>query len=533
MSAPSLWRLDAAPTAFPSLAGELTVDVAVVGGGMTGVMAAHLLAERGSEVALLEAGTIGSGATGGSTGNLYVTVDRHLSAIAHKYDAATVGVVVRARRAAMDQIEGLVRRFSIDCDFERVPFWLLAADDEHAAQVLEEADVARTAGLDAHIVEAGLDRSVPWANARAGLRLDGQAQIDPLAFVRGLARAIASPRVHVYEHTKVVRWDEGDDECTVTLANGGVVRASQVMLATHSPIGVHFVHTLLGPYREYGVAVQLEPGAELPAAGIHWVVGAAHKVSVRPCRDARGRPNLMAIGEPHKVGQDADNVARVARLEGWLRERFPVAAVTARWGAQNFRPADGLPYIGRRKAGSRVFVATGFAADGLVWGTLGAMLAADDLHGIENVWAAPFALGRHHPLKAAGAFVKENANVALQYLKDLPFKVDVRHFADVPRGEGRTLSIHGRKYAAHRADDGTLQVVSAICTHLGCTVHFNRLESSWDCPCHGSRFGVDGKILDGPAIADLAPIATEVLDGALEREADAAAPADAPGHAPR
>lgn len=522
MNSHSLWRVDAAPTAFPSLAGELAVDVAIVGGGITGVTTAHLLAERGATVALLEAATIGAGATGGSTGNLYATVDRHLSSLAHRYDAAMVGVVVRARRAAIAAIEAIVRRFAIDCDFERVPFWLAATDAEHAALVDAEAEVMRGAGLDPHVATAPLDTTLPWAGAHAALRLDAQAQLDPLAYVRGLAAAIAGPDVHLYEHSKVLRWDERVDGCTVTLTNGGVVRARHVVLATHSPIGVHFVQTLLGPYREYGVAVRLEPGAEPPADGIHWVLGGDHKVSLRACRDARGRPHVMAIGEPHKVGQEADNLALVARLEGWLRERFAVAQVSARWGAQNFRPADGLPYIGRRRGDSRVFVATGFAADGLVWGTLAAMLASDDVHDVDNVWAAPFALVRHHPLKAAAAFLKENGNVALQYLKDLPFKVDVRHFADVPPGEGRTVSVHGRKYAAFRATDGTLRVVSATCTHLGCTVRFNRLESSWDCPCHGSRFRVDGQVLEGPAIADLAPIATEVLEDALEREAERA-----------
>ncbi len=513
MRTTALWNTDARLAPFPALDRDLSVDVAIVGGGITGITTAQQLAAAGLDVVVLEAHSVGGGTTGQSTGNLYATVDSFLYLVRSKYDSETVGVVVRARTAAMGLIEHLVHSLKVECRFERAPFYLISESDDHDTAVEEEHNAALEAGLRATLVD-----TVPLPPAFVGsriLRIEDQAQLDPLAYTRGLADALRST-CKIYEHTKVTAFDEAEGVCTLRTA-GGTITARHVVMATHSPKGTMFVQTLLGPYREYGVAARLEASA-YPPPGIYWTLTPEHKVSVRSYRDAAGEMHIIAVGEPHKVGQEGDNRPLVARLEQFLRDRFDVAEVTHRWGAQHYRPADLLPYIGRRDHDSNVFVATGFSADGLVGGTLAAMLIAEEIRGIENVWAKTFAFGRHHPFKAAAAFIKENANVALQYLKALPQSVDVDHFAQIPQGEGRIISVDGHRCAAFRHDSGKLEVVSAVCPHLAGIVRFNEVEKTWDCPMHGSRFRTDGSAIEGPAIDDLARLSDVTLARELAKD---------------
>jgi Rieske Fe-S protein len=148
-------------------------------------------------------------------------------------------------------------------------------------------------------------------------------------------------------------------------------------------------------------------------------------------------------------------------------------------------------------------VATGYFADGLAYGVIAGILLTDLILGKKNPWAKVYDSTRFTPLASVKKFMKEGVNVLAQYLKDLPKNVDAKNFADIAPGEGKTVAIKGEKLAAYRDADRTLHVVSAVCTHMQCIVKFNDAEKSWDCPCHGSRFTVDGQVIEGPAIIDL------------------------------
>jgi glycine/D-amino acid oxidase-like deaminating enzyme/nitrite reductase/ring-hydroxylating ferredoxin subunit len=508
MNRTPIWKLDAAPGAHPTLERDLEVDVAIVGGGITGVTAAHLLSRAGRRVAVLEAHTLGSGTTGHSTGNLYAPVDKYLSKIRKKFDNDTARVVAQSRRAALDQIEALVHEHGLECEFRRTPFFLIAETDDMVELVELEHDALTDAGLSCERVGPS---AVPLPfPLRTALRLGNQAQLNPLTYVRALAAAAVSERCALYEHTKVTSFEEQDGACTLETERGAIVRAGAIVMATHTPKGIMFVQTALGPYREYGLAARLNRSS-YPPPGIYWVMEHTELRSVRQVRTADGEEYLLVLGGPHKVGQAEDNRETLAALEAYVRERFDVAEVTHAWGAQHYRPADALPYIGPRHESSNVHIATGFSTDGLVYGTLAAMLLKERILGRDSPWAKTYAFNRHTPFKSAVEWVKENANVALQYLKALPKRVDVERFSQVLPGEGSLVEVDGRRYAAYRAEDGTLQVVSAVCTHLKCIVAWNHLERTWDCPCHGSRFGTDGTVIEGPAIHDLPPIEPEAM----------------------
>lgn len=492
----ALWSATTGFKTYPQLQGDLDVDVAIVGAGITGISTAYLLARAGMRVAVLESFQVGSGTTGSSTGNLYAPIGEHLYTVESKHDEETLRAVVASRLAAVDWMEQRVQEHGIDCEFVRVPWYLFSEPgNDRMDQVDRELKAAGKAAL---TVSDEAPADFPF-QVESITNVANQAQYNPLKYVQGLAAAIAGNNCQIYEGTKVTNVEDGKP-CVVHTERGKVT-AAHVVMATHSPKGVYAVHTTMEPYREYALAVRLK-GA-LPAGGIYWHVLQKQHYSIRPYSNAQGN-FLLILGESHKVGQKEHNEEALGKLEQYATERFDVDQIVYKWAAQNYKPADALPYIGTSPAQDNIYIATGFAADGLTWGTLAGMIIADTLAGRENQWARFYDPKRFTPVASAPKFVKANVDVAFQLAKDYLFYGQVEELQEIKPGEGKTLEIDQEKVAAFRDEEGKLHVVSSVCTHMGCIVHFNNAEKSWDCPCHGSRFSVEGEVLEGPAYSNLA-----------------------------
>lgn len=477
-------------TSFPALQGDHTCNVVIIGGGITGITAAYLLSQAGVKTTLLEARKLGLGTTGNSTGNLYVTVDEHLSGIRKKWNKDVMRQVVNARGSALSFIEQMVSLHQLDCNFSRQPFVYYAEQYNNDIEkfLKDEIDAMQEAGVHAHIVD---DAGLPFKTMKA-LRADGQAQFHPLKYVRGLANQITN--CELYENSQVVEIDEDNG---IVKTAGGSVKADKILMATHTPKGALAIHSVLGPYREFGVAAELSD-MDFPG-GIYWSLDAP-KHSIRSLYDG-DKKYVMVVGDKFKTGQHGNSFEHIQGLEQYLTQRLSISAPAFAWAGQQYRPADSLPYIG--KADDRVYYLTGFATDGLVYGTLAAMIVTDTITGKQNEWADTFKASRHTPFKSAKAFVKENIDNALEYLKDMPGSADASSVEDVKAGEGKVISHKGEKLAVYKDEQGRVHTCSAVCTHMDCIVNWNAAEKSWDCPCHGSRFDYDGKLLEGPAVADL------------------------------
>lgn len=494
MDTRSLWQELSQTANFPALDRDISVDVAVVGGGITGITIAMHLARAGKTVAVVEAHELGCSATGGSTGNLYATVDEHLYKLKEKWGEETAKTVVESRRASIELIGKLVADYRIDCQFSPRSWHLYttAASAEQQEIVEQEYQAARQLGLEAKLVDM---LPLPFEVKKA-VRIENQAQINPLAYVRGLARAIASDTCHIFENSQVTAVEA--KQGTVKTRNGRI-KAGAIVLATHTPKGIHMVQTAMIPGREYGVAARLSD--DNYPEGIFWSAGQP-KHSIRSV-EANGERYLLVVGRKHQTGKEAHTAACQEQLEGFVRSAFAVESVAFGWSAQNYRSADMLPYIGKSVIASGVYIATGYATDGLVYGTLAASIIADDIVGRSNPWRDVYKPGRFTPAKSARQFARQNIDVAKEYANRF-FGSAAGDLDSIEPGQGKVIKAGGRKVAAYRDEQGKLTVVSATCTHLQCEVHWNEAEKSWDCPCHGSRFRYDGEVIEGPAIAPLA-----------------------------
>jgi glycine/D-amino acid oxidase-like deaminating enzyme/nitrite reductase/ring-hydroxylating ferredoxin subunit len=491
MTTLSAWRGTTGARQWPALTEDTSVEVGVVGGGITGVTTALLLARAGRQVALLEAGMLGAGDTGGSTGNLYATVSGGLHALREKWGADVSRQVVASRVEAVDFIEQCAATLPERAFFRRCNMHLYAGSPEAEQQVREEADAVTAAGVAARWLDV-LPPGPPAAHGKV-LSIEGQAQFHPTAYVQALAEELASAGGLVFEHSPAV---EVDASAHRIRTEQGTVSAREIVLATHSPSGFHLVQAGMLPHREYGVAGPA-PGGSFPS-GIFWALG-RERLSVRSLDTPQGSL-LICIGEYHKTGQH-DAPAALASLEEAARRRVQLQECSFRWSAQHFLSPDQLPYIGRDASGC--FIATGFATDCLVYGTLAARVIADQISGRENRWAGLYDATRFTPVKSARHFGEETASVVKVVVQDYVTRRQHEQLQALQPGEAAIVELDGERLAAYRDAHGRLSVVSPVCTHLKCIVHWNAVETSWDCPCHGSRFAPDGSVLEGPAIQPL------------------------------
>lgn len=487
----SIWRGTAEASAFTSLEGPVEADVAVVGGGITGITLAMLLSEAGKSVAVLEAHGIGSGSTGNSTGNLYAVVSGGLHTVGTKWDRTVMAAVAESRSQAVDRIEMTAARFAPDCAFQRCPLHLYATTVARTSVVDREFDALKSLGIPAELTA---EVATPLRAVRT-LVVPNQAQFQPFAYVNALARQLAADRCRIYERSPVIDIDEGSH--VVKTARGQVV-ARDIVLATHTPKRRFLVQAEMQPQREYGIALAM-PQVPLPP-GVFWGIG-DFTHSIRRF-SAGGQDYLLVIGEEHPTGQH-DAVAALTRLESFAREHFEVKDVAFTWSAQNYRAADGLPYIGRSHA-SGVYIATGFGTDGLTYGTLAAEIISDSILGRTNRWSGLYEASRLSPVKGAKGMLQENFSVAKALLHDYGTH-PLGTVEEIPRGEGAIVEVDGERLAAYRDQSGVLSMVSPVCTHLKCIVRWNGAEKTWDCPCHGSRFDVHGAVVEGPALLPLEP----------------------------
>jgi glycine/D-amino acid oxidase-like deaminating enzyme/nitrite reductase/ring-hydroxylating ferredoxin subunit len=483
-----------APRLHPQLEGDVRADVAVIGGGIVGITTALLLAEAGASVVLLEAGRLAGGTSGYTTAKVSSQHGLIYDTLRSKHGAETARRYGEANEAALAWVAARVARDGIDCDFRRQPSYAYVTAAGERRHVEAEAEAAIEAGLPASLVEG---TPLPFP-VEAAVRFEHQAEFHPRKYLFALAEklsAIDGARIFERSHAVEVGAHEAHQ---VAKGPGGRVLAERVIVATHYPfLDRSFAFARLHPTRSYAIACRI---AGARPEGMH-ISGDSPTRSIRAIPMADGEELLLVGGEGHKTGTESDTELRYERLEAFAREHWDVQSVEHRWSAQDPTTLDLLPYVGRLLPHSdRVLMATGFAKWGMTGGTAAALLLADIALGREAMWADLFDPNRLTLRQSLPRLVKENAQVGARFVGDRLRHADKRPIENLRPGEGAIVEHDGERVAAARDEDGTLHAVSARCTHLGCLVNWNNAERSWDCPCHGSRFGLDGTVLEGPAV---------------------------------
>ncbi|MFF5448791.1 FAD-dependent oxidoreductase [Streptomyces sp. NPDC012888] len=494
----SYWMESAPATGVhPTLAGDLDVDVAVVGAGIAGICTAWELARAGHGVALVEADRVAAGVTGYTTAKLSAQHGLRYARIERTFGAEGAKLYATSQQEAVEHVAAVSAELGIDCELERVPGYAYAESADAVEELEAEARAARDAGLPASFVTA-TDLPYPVAGA---VRVDRQAQFHPRKYLLALIDDLVRNGGQVYERTRVTELHEGTPVRLTTEA-GHRITARHVVVATHYPVFDRaMLFARLEPTRELVLAAEIP--ADRAPRGIY-ITQEQNTRSVRTAPYGDGRRLLIVTGE-HFTPGTADVVEGYGKLAAWTRDRFPDARFTHRWAAQDNTPTDKVPFVGRFHPGTdHVHVATGFGGWGMSSGVMSGRLLAARIAGDRLPWADLYDPGRLH-LREAPALLKAQASVARHFVGDRLRPSHADAVEDVEPGSGALVRIGGHRCAVYRDPEGVVTAVSARCTHLGCLVQFNNAERAWECPCHGSRFDTDGSVIHGPATRPLEP----------------------------
>jgi len=494
----SVWMATEDIPSRPALTKDITVDVCVVGAGISGLTIAYLLAEEGRSVVVLDKGPIAGGETSRTTAHLVNALDDRYFELESMHGERGVRLAAESHTAAIDRIETIVAKESIACDFERLDGYLFVSPGDSMEVVNQELEATHRAGL-VNVERIG---RAPLEGFDTGpcLRFPRQAQFHPLKYLNALSKAIEKKGGLIFNKTQVEEFKDGAPGHVKT-SNGQVVTAGAIVVATNTPVNDWVtIHTKQTASRTYVIGMRVPKGAVTKA--LFWdTPDPYHYIRLT---DAAGHDVLVVGGEDHKTGQADDTEERFERLEAWTRERFPVAGeVDFRWSGQIMDPIDGLAFIGRNPGDDNIYVVTGNSGNGMTYAMIAGILITDLILGRKNEWESLYDPSRI-TLRAAPEFLKENLNVAAQFV-DYATAGDVDRMDEIAVGTGALVREGLKKMAVYRDSHGELHKCSAICPHLGCIVDWNSTEKTWDCPCHGARFDPYGKVLNGPANTGLEP----------------------------
>jgi glycine/D-amino acid oxidase-like deaminating enzyme/nitrite reductase/ring-hydroxylating ferredoxin subunit len=518
----SSWFANIQPIKFTKLTRNISTDVMIIGGGIAGMTTAYLLSKAGKKVILVEDGYIGSGETGRTTAHITHALDDRYYNLEKIHEKQGAQKAAESHTAAIDLIESIAKEEKIDCEFERLDGFLFLDPTDKKESLDKELKATHNAGIsNTEIIQQS---PLPSFDTGPCLRFPNQAQFQPLKYLYGLAGAITNKyKGEIFTETHAQEINFNDTATTIKTLEGYTINATNIVIATNAPIvnETSKIYDKQEPYRTYVIGASLKKYS-VPKA-LYWDTGdqnsknrvsSYHYIRIQNVENSDSNDLLIVGGEDHKTGETDDGryEERFGSLEAWTRKRFPIEDIKYKWSGQVMEPMDSLAFIGHNPGhnGKNLYIATGDSGNGITHGTIAGMILSDSILRRHNPWQDVYDPSRHiqpdtttQGDEASPSFEHEQQQQEQQHGETTAPSPSSDPLVSLSSGQGTVLE--DNKIAVSKDKTGNLHTYSAVCTHLGCTVSWNGLEKSFDCPCHGSRFSNRGKVINGPANADLEP----------------------------
>src|SRR5918993_898985 len=481
-------------------------DVAIVGGGITGITLALQLQKAGKKCVVLEAKSLCFGTTGGTTAHLNTLMDNPYNTMIADFGKDGAQIVAGAASDAITLIENNINEYKIECGFERASAYVFAQGESQEKELDDIYKACQEIGL-----ESRFTNGIPIPiNFRKSLEVPGQGKFHPVKYVHGLAGAFESIGGTIVEQCRVTNVEE--DEVISIETSIDKMQARTLVYATHIPPGINLLHLRCPAYRSYAMSVKLKD-EKYPEGLIYDMYDPYHYYRTQI---VDGEKFLIVGGGDHKTGENTNTNKSFLQLESHIRSHFDVAQILHRWSSQYYEPVDGLPYIGKLPgARENILVATGYGGNGITYSHVAALELSNLIIANESRCNDIFSPGRVKPVAGFTDFVKHNADVVAQFVGKWFATERLEELSSLSPEEGKVVKLNNETMALYKDEHGSLHAVNPTCTHMKCSVAWNSAEKSWDCPCHGARYSVDGEVLNGPADANLELIELRSL---LEKE---------------
>ncbi|MBM7703855.1 FAD-dependent oxidoreductase [Metabacillus iocasae] len=485
------WRSNIPLPTFDKLKNDITVDVAIVGGGITGITAAYLLTKEGMKVALLEANELLNGTTGHTTAKLTAQHGLIYDELINHIGKEQAKNYYKANNEALQFVKELIQEKQIDCDFSTEDAYIYTNSEKYVQKLYDEFKAYQKLDIPSELVhEIPFDFPIKKA-----IVMKEQAQFHPLKYLLALVEEMTHLDGKIFEHTVATDVEKGEQP-VVTTRDGAKVYCKHVVAASHFPFydGNGFYFTRM--YAERSYVIGIKATKEYP--------GGMYLSAEQPTRSLRyteinGEKLILVGGDSHKTGQGINTMEHYQALQHFAEQTLGIKEYLYRWSAQDLYTLDKVPYIGPiTPKKENIYVATGYRKWGMTNGTAAALLLRDLILNRENPYTSLFSPSRFHGDPSIKQFLIQNFDVAGHLIEG---KLDVgdKRLQELEVGEGSVVFMKGKRAGAYKDLDGKLHCVDTTCTHLGCEVEWNAGDTTWDCPCHGSRFSYDGQVIEGPA----------------------------------
>jgi glycine/D-amino acid oxidase-like deaminating enzyme/nitrite reductase/ring-hydroxylating ferredoxin subunit len=483
---------------------ERTFDVIIVGGGITGVTTADLLLREGYKCLLMEARNLCFGTTGGTTAHINTLLDTPYTQLIKNFGLENARKVYDACRHGIESIRANITELETECGWEDCSAFLFSETEDQQKELKEIAEACSRVGLDPHEVQ-DIPVRIPFLSA---ISVAQQARFHPTRYVHALARRFEDMGGTILDGCRVTSLVEEEEQVNVE-STRGTFAAKWIVLATHIPPTRNIVHARCAPYRSYAMAFRISEHQHFKDL-VYDLRDPYHYFRMQ---EIDRISYLIAGGKDHKTGHEENTQTCLRLLESHVRKHFTVEEATHSWSSQYYESADGLPYIGQLPGHSdRVLTATGFGGNGMIYSTIASKVIRSIVMGREDELISLFSPSRIKPIAGFKNVATHNLDVTRKLLEKIFKSDEIEGYTDLAPGESRVVSTDSGKLAIHKDEQGGLHTVGATCTHMGCQVAWNQAEASWDCPCHGARYDIDGTMLNGPAVDDLEFFNIEIVN---------------------
>ncbi|MEP6683856.1 MAG: FAD-dependent oxidoreductase [Parafilimonas sp.] len=493
----SLWQNTADEFISKNLPDKNYYDVAIAGGGITGITTALLLQKAGKKCIVFEAYNLCFGTTGGTTAHLNTLLDNPYTTISKNFGKENAMLVADASKEAIELVKSHIKEYKIDCELQDASAYLFAQTDDQVKELKDIHDACREVKLPV-VYTKELPVNIECKKA---MIVDGQAKFHPIKYVHALAKAFEDLGGVIVQQCRVENIESNE---TVQIKTSvGNFQSQYFIYATHIPPGINLLHLRCAPWRSYAMAVSLK-NKKYPADLFYDMYDPYHYIRSQKINNE----NYLIVGaEDHKTGHIENTNECFLKLEAYVRKHFDVDEVAYKWSSQYFEPADALPYIGHLPGNdSNILVATGYGGNGMTYSHIAAVTLENIVLNKEHPYIKLFDPNRIKPVAGFVSFISHNADVVKQFAGKWFGTEKLDEIADLAEGEGKVVKYENHTIALYKDENGGLHAVNPTCTHMKCSVTWNTAERTWDCPCHGARYGMDGNVVTGPADIDLEKI---------------------------
>jgi len=469
-------------------------DILIIGAGLAGLNTAYLLKDQGLQIGIIEATTVGYGVSGYTTAKITVQHDLIYDYLINSFSLDEARQYLKANEEGLNLIKNIIHTNNIECDFKEQTAYVYATEESEIKDLKKELKAYENLGIDGFYTEI-----VPLPfKVKGAIGIKNQGQYNPLKYLYSLYNILIDSSVEIYENARALNIQPHKDFHVVETEFGNIY-AKKVIVTTHYPFDNSFGLYFLRLYQDksYVLAAKTK---EAPFDGMY--ININDPIHSMRYQFSEKEDLLILAGGNHRAGEKDDEEESYKELENFLKVNFKDAQVVSKWSTQDCMTYDNIPYIGMYSDNiENLYVATGFKKWGMTHSTAAALILRNKILNTADDYSEIYNPSRITPLQSAKEFLSSGKSITAGFVKriipvpDELFQVEI--------GKGKIINYKGKKVGIYKNERGDYFCINPVCPHLKCALAFNEAEKTWDCPCHGSRYDIKGKILEGPTVYPL------------------------------